>query len=187
MARATRIMAVVGILGIGAAACGSGSPSSSSSPSTASQGTTSTVRGSTGSTLNPSPSSSQPANPALVDAITKLYTAEAVAKATYNNVVLAYGEVGPFATIAQAEGTHLTTLAGVAKNHGVTLPSGPFTGAPAPAGYTTACQLGVTTEQNMIALYNQYIPQVTSYADATTALKNLLAAEDNHLTAFQRC
>jgi hypothetical protein len=185
MARVTRFMAVVGTLSLGAAACGSAA--SSSSPSTASQGTTSTVRGSTGSTLNPSPSSSQPADAALIAAIDKLYTAEAVAKATYNNVVLAYGEVGPFASIAQAEGTHMTTLAGVAKNHGVTLPTGPFTGTPAPAGYTTACQLGVTAEQNMIALYNQYIPQVTSYADATTAFKNLVAAEANHLTAFQRC
>ncbi len=184
MARTSSIMAVLGVMSLGAAACGSSAPSSSPSSSL---GTTSTVRGATGSTLNPSPSSTLPSDAQLAEAIGKLYGAEANARATYNNVVLAYGEVGPFAAVANAEQTHMTTLAGVAKNHGVTLPAGPFTGTAAPSGYTTACQLGITTEQNIIALYNQYIPQVTGYTDATAVFKNLLAASQNHLTAFQRC
>ncbi len=180
MARVTRIIAALGVLGGGTAACGSAAPSSSG-------GTPSTVPGTTGSTLNHSPVSTMASSPVLAEAIDKLYSAEAGAKATYNNIVLAYGEVGPFATIANAEQKHMATLAQVATNHGITLPGETFTGSAAPSGYTTACQLGSTTEQTIIALYNQYIPQVTSYKDATTAFQSLLEASQNHLTAFQRC
>ena len=185
MARVSRILVALGVLSLGTAACGP--TSSSSSFPFSSVGTTSTVGGFTGSTLNPSPSSTMSSSPALFEALGKLYSAEADARATYNNIVLAYGEVDPFATIANAEQKHMATLAQVATNHGITLPAETFTGSAAPSGYTTACQLGSTTEQTIIALYNQYIPQVTSYKDATTAFQSLLEASQNHLTAFQRC
>ena len=124
----------------------------------------------------------------VATSLTTAITAEQQAKATYDNVIARFGPVRPFTTVRSAEVDHIDTLQGLAQRYGVTLPAGPFNGAPSPATLTEACQLGVTTEQQIVSTYSQLITQVAGYADLTQAFSNLQAASrDNHLPAFQRC
>ncbi len=107
---------------------------------------------------------------------------------TYTNVVAVFGASGPFANVAQAEQEHAQTIQQLAAAHGVALPTGNFPGANAPATLSAACQLGVTTEQNIIAFYKGILPIVSGYNDLTKAFDNLLSAsETSHLPAFQHC
>jgi len=121
-------------------------------------------------------------------ALTTALTKEHDAKATYDNMVARLGDVGPFANVSGAESQHITTLEGLATDHAVSLPSGPFTGQASPDTRAAACQLGVSIEQGIISMYAQLLPQVSSYPDLTNAFTNLRsAAQDNQLPAFQHC
>ncbi|HVC71367.1 MAG TPA: hypothetical protein VNC61_14020 [Acidimicrobiales bacterium] len=121
---------------------------------------------------------------ALTTALTKVHAA----KASYENVLTRLGDVGPFPNAYSAESQHITTLEGLATNHDVSLPSGPFTGQASPDTKTAACQLGVSIEQGIISMYDQLLPQVSSYPDLTNAFTNLRSAsQDNQLPAFQHC
>ena len=156
---------------------------SASSPPGPTPGSSVTTGSTTGSTTG-----APTASTTVVASLGTAYTAEQQAKATYDNVIARFGPVRPFTTVRSAEVDHIDTLQGLAQRYGVTLPAGPFNGAPSPATLTEACQLGVTTEQQIVSTYSQLITQVAGYADLTQAFSNLQAASrDNHLPAFQRC
>lgn len=185
----TRIVAGLAVVALSAAACSSTS-SGSGTTSTARQGTGPTATSGPGSTATPSstPATSVPATSPVATALTEALTAEHQAETTYANIVAALGSVTPFTTVRDAEAQHVTTLEALAAHYGVTPPAGPFTGQASPTTRTAACQLGVTVETSMVALYDKLVPQVSGYADVTTALDNLRTAEEtNHLPAFQRC
>ncbi len=87
----------------------------------------------------------------------------------------------------EAEQQHVSTLTGLFGRYGMTLPA-MGTGQTSPSTRTTACQLGVAVEQQVIVLYNMQLPNVSAYPDVTAAFKNLEAAsQDDHLPAFQHC
>jgi len=103
-------------------------------------------------------------------------------------VVAALGDRGPFANVSSGEFQHIATLESLARDHSVTLPSGPFAGQASPSALTAACQLGVTIEQEIIAMYGRLLPEVTSSASLVQAFENLRSnSEYNHLPAFQHC
>ncbi len=68
-------------------------------------------------------------------------------------MIARFGPVRPFTTVRNAEADHIDTLQGLAQRYGVTLPTGSFNGAPSPATLMEACQLGVTTEQQIVSTY----------------------------------
>ncbi|MGA9774499.1 MAG: hypothetical protein WBU92_01095 [Candidatus Dormiibacterota bacterium] len=107
--------------------------------------------------------------------------------ATYQNVVKALGNVGPFSNVITAEQQHVATIKTLLTSYGLEVPSA-ASGQSAPATLTAACTLGQTTEQNLVAMYDDQAPAVSAYADVVRAFANLKEASlDSHLPAFQQC
>ena len=154
--------------------CGSGT-GGTAAPTTAAPTTTAPAS---------SPSTTISAGSALAGAS----TAEQDARAAYEAVIAKFGDVEPFSTVSEEESRHIATLASLAARHGVALPSGPITATTPPSTLEGACQLGVRTEEHLVAVYTELIPQVSAYPDLTQAFGNLqAAARDRHLPAFERC
>jgi hypothetical protein len=177
------LVPLVGMLLFGSACTGAhtGAPAASTAPGSTAPVSTGPV-GTGGSGTGTAPTVTVPA--ALVTA----WTAEHEAKASYDNVVVRLGERGPFANVSAAESQHIATLAALARVHSVALPSGPFVGQVAPATLAAACQMGVTLEQEMIAMYGRLQGEVVSAPDLVQAFGNLRAnSEANHLPAFLHC
>ncbi len=125
---------------------------------------------------------------AVASALTTALDAEHQAKATYDNVVAALGDRGPFANVSTGESKHITTLESLAQKYSVPLPAGPFTGQPSPATLTAACQLGASIEAGIIATYDRLLPQVASSPSLVQAFGNLRStSQTEHLPAFQHC
>lgn len=184
----TAALAVVvgGVVG-GLVATSGTTPTSSSAPSVSTTAPPGTTTAPTASTTAPG-GATTPASGAVTAALGTAMTTEGQAKATYDNVIAQFGAVAPFSTVSSAEAQHIDTLQALAQRYGVTLPAGPFTGQPAPTTFTAACQLGVTTEEQVISTYDQLLTQVSGYSDLTQAFSNLqAAARDNHLPAFEHC
>lgn len=185
----TAALAVVvgGVVG-GLVATSGTTPTSSSAPSVSTTAPPGTTTAPTASTTAPTASTTAPVSGAVATALGTAMTTEGQAKATYDNVIAQFGAVAPFSTVSSAEAQHMDTLQALAQRYGVTLPTGPFTGQPAPTTFTAACQLGVTTEQQVVSTYGQLLTQVSEHRDVTQAFSNLqAAAHDNHLPAFEHC
>jgi len=72
--------------------------------------------------------------------------------------------------------------------HGIAVPASTTTGAVAPATRTLSCQLGVTLETGLIAMYQNGITLAKSHPDVVRAFNNLLdASQSDHLPAFLLC
>jgi len=124
----------------------------------------------------------------VASALTTALETEHQAKATYDNVVAALGDRGPFANVSAGEAKHIATLEYLAQKYSVPLPAGPFTGQPSPTTLTAACRLGVTVEQGVIATYDRLLPQVASEPSLVQAFGTLRStSQTDHLPAFQHC
>ena len=129
-----------------------------------------------------------PPSSALSSALTEVLAQERYALVTYQNVVAKLGNYRPFTNIITSEKQHVATVSALMTLHNVPVPSAPGTGAASPATPSAACQLGVTTETAIIALYQKDIPLVKAYPDVVQAFTNLLdASQYGHLPAFLRC
>lgn len=180
-----RIVAIVAgaALACSLAACGS-SVTPSSAPRNGTGGATSTsTTGSQGTSTVPG---SAPA--ALSAALVEASDTEHSALATYEAIIGVLGSITPFASVASAEQQHVDAVNQVAGRYGVTLPTAAGSAPAPPATKTAACQLGVTTEQHVISVYDTLIPQVGAYPDVVNVFTTLrAAAEENHLPAFEHC
>lgn len=175
------MLAAVSLL---AAACGQGGGTSGSGTAASS---TSAAASATGSASAP-PTAGSGTSAQLAVVLGRALEEEQHALATYQNVVRSLGDVPPFNQVVASEAQHLAALEGVARAHGVPLPTATPTGAPAPATLVQACQMGVAAEKADIALYDELLPQVSAHPDVTLVFRNLRAASQNsHLPAFERC
>ncbi|HID45770.1 MAG TPA: DUF2202 domain-containing protein [Chromatiaceae bacterium] len=110
------------------------------------------------------------------------------ARATYQAVLDAYGNIAPFSMIEQAERRHITALASLFQQYGMAVPADRWTGNVAPPpSVLDACQAGVDAE---IANYQMYDRLLQSVQDPQvrfvfTNLRN--ASAFHHLPAFQAC
>jgi hypothetical protein len=158
---------------------------------TGSQSATGPATSPTAPTSSTTSATTSAVTPTVATVAVALSTASAVeeqAKASYDAVVAQFGDVRPFSAISDAEGQHIVTLSKLAVRYGVSLPSEQYSGETSPATLAEACQMGVRTEQNIVAMYTQLLSEVSSYADLTQAFSNLQsAARDDHLPAFERC
>ncbi len=153
------LFVALGLTSLGAAACSSGSSTGTNSPTTVS-GPTSTPSTSS----NPSaPSTASPSSVTttvgLASALDTAYQAESGALATYRNVVSTLGQVGPFPNNVSAEEQHVSALTAILSRYTITAPTA-GAGQASPSTLTAACQLGVTTEQNIISMYNDQLPKL---------------------------
>jgi hypothetical protein len=154
------------------------------------------VSESTGDALPPAATGSSSAVPDtptgtatdLDEVLLRALTQEHQAKATYDNIVTALGDVAPFSAVAPAQAQHIAELEEVARPHAVDVAGITPTASPTPATLTEACRTGVATEQATVALYDELLPQVAAYPDVEYVFTNLRSAsQDNHLPAFERC
>jgi len=136
----------------------------------------------------PIPVSTVPATTALTTALTNALTQERYALATYKNNIAKFGAVTPFKNIITSEEQHVSTITGLMTAHGVTVPASTTTGAVAPATRVAACQLGVTVETAIIAMYQNGLTLAKDFPDAVRVFSNLLdVSQSSHLLAFLRC
>lgn len=139
-------------------------------------------------TPTPIPISTVPATTSLTTALTNALNQERYALATYNHVVAKLGATAPFSNIIPSEVQHVAVITALMSNHGLAVPTSTVTGAVAPATRTAACQLGVTVETTIIAMYQNGITLAKDFPDVVRAFSNLLdASQSSHLPAFVRC
>ncbi len=132
--------------------------------------------------------STVPASTNVTTALNNALAQERYALATYKNVVARLGAYAPFTNIIASEAQHVATVTALMTAHGVTVPVSTVTGSASPATRAAACQLGVTTETNVIAMYHSGITLAKNFPDVVRAFSNLLdASQYGHLPAFLRC
>ncbi len=190
------LLGAVALLG---AACGSspsGSPNGGSNSATTAPGgnnpgngsgpKATTGGGSSSTSSTPSSTSVAPTS-TLADALTTAYKTETGALATYQNVISTLGSVKPFANVVSSEQQHVATLTNLMAEYGVSLPQA-SAGQSSPSTLSLACDLGVSTEQHVIAMYDAAMEKVTDYADVSHAFATMRSTSaENHLPAFQHC
>lgn len=110
------------------------------------------------------------------------------ARATYESVLGAYGNVAPFNRIEQAEQRHIAALASLFPQYGMAVPADRWTGnVQPPSSLLEACELGVAAE---IANYQMYDDLLQGIEDPQVrfVFNNVRdASVSHHLPAFQSC
>ncbi len=120
---------------------------------------------------------------ALVD----FWTDEHKALATYQAVMAQFGEVQPFASIANAERSHIAALENVFARYGVAVPEIPTFDAPSFDTLDEACAAAAQAEIDNAALYED-LTAVFTQPDILRVMDNLSRASLNqHLSAFEQC
>lgn len=152
-----------------------------------------------GSATRPAEQSPQESSPtlgaalALDDATEEALLAalddERRAEALYLAVMERFGEVRPFSNIVVAEERHQTLLLPLLEKYGVPVPPNPYgpLQMDTPDTLAGACQLGVQSEIENIAMYDRLLPAVQE-DDIRSAFELLRrASAERHLPAFERC
>jgi len=127
------------------------------------------------------------AGEALLDALTGP-EGEYAAYASYAAVLEAYGDVEPYATIAEAELRHIEALQRLLDKYSIDYPeTNPHLGAiEAPVDLGSAAQAWAEGEVANVDLYDELLAAVTEYPDITQVFLNLQSAsQDAHLPAFE--
>ena len=121
----------------------------------------------------------------LADMLTYAIQDEYLARAEYDLILGAYGNVRPFANIVHAEETHIAALLPLFDAYGITAPIDEGESKTASvASLTAAYQAGVNAEVNNIAMYETFLDQ-TLPDNVRTVFESLMRASENHLRAFQ--
>jgi hypothetical protein len=122
----------------------------------------------------------------LAEALQEEYKAET----TYRHVLAAFGPVGPFARIADAETQHVQALLGLFARREWTAPESLWTLDKVPTfdSIAAACAGGVEVEIEDGALYEGYLSRDDLPSDVVNVFTHLQAASlENHLPAFELC
>jgi len=111
------------------------------------------------------------------------------ARATYQAVLDAFGDVRPFVNIVESEGRHIQALKRQCEQHGIAVPSDKWAGrVSAPESLKRACEDAMKAERENAALYEKLIEAAREYPDVQDTFRSLQAAsQERHLPAFERC
>jgi len=121
----------------------------------------------------------------LADMLTYAIQDEYVAYAEYALIIRDFGSVRPFASIINAEQTHINALLPLFAEFGVAAPSDSSAEHTlATSNLTEAYQAGVSAEVTNIAMYDLFLEQDLP-AEVRAVFESLLRASENHLRAFQ--
>ena len=108
--------------------------------------------------------------------------------ATYNQVILDFGEVRPFINIRAAEARHTEALLTLFARYGLRVPENTWVGrVDRYESLQDACEASAEAERENSEMYERLL-KMTQRSDILTVLRNLQAAsQERHLPAFQRC
>ncbi len=110
---------------------------------------------------------------------------EVNAEAAYQAILSAFGsELRPFSAIVKAEQTHQALLLPLMEKYSIAKPAP--SPATAPATFEEALQVGITAEEENIAMYQAFLAQGNLPEDVKAVFLRLDAASQNHLAAFTR-
>lgn len=136
-----------------------------------------------------SPVSSSALNVQTQKALISALEDERRAEATYQAVLLKFPGARPFVNIIEAEKQHQSFLLPLFAKYRVPVPINEFDPAKitVPETLIEACKVGVTAENENIALYDGFFEFVKEpdIREVFTLLQR--ASKDNHLPAFTRC
>jgi rubrerythrin len=130
---------------------------------------------------------------ATLDADTLAAMSEALddeykARATYQAVISAFGEIRPFINIVEAEQRHAEALLALYRRFGATPPEDQWAGeVEPPESIAKACSDAIEGEIENARMYERLLGQVRNSAVREVLLRLQAASQDNHLPAFQRC
>ena len=111
---------------------------------------------------------------------------EYLARQEYEMIMDAYGQQRPFSNIIQAEETHIALLKEIYQTYGYEIPEDNAAAyAVLPDSIDEAIVLGVTAEENNIAMYNLFLEQELP-DDIKAVFVELRDASENHLAAFEK-
>lgn len=112
---------------------------------------------------------------------------EYIARATYQAVLKKSASVKPFASIVQAESTHIDLLKPLFQSRNLQVPADHAMGTiDAPPTFQEALNTGVQAEVENIAMYERFLNQPGLPDDVRDVFNKLKNASTNHLDAFQR-
>jgi hypothetical protein len=113
---------------------------------------------------------------------------EYLALATYDQVIVDFGEVQPFSNIREAERRHIEALSEVFTRYGLSIPENPWLGkVERYASLQAACEAAITSEIANGIMYDKLLI-ASSRPDIITVFRNLRdASQQRHLPAFKRC
>jgi hypothetical protein len=108
--------------------------------------------------------------------------------ATYDQVIVDFGEVPPFSNIREAEARHIEALCMLFARYRLTVPENPWPGKVGRyASLQTACEAGIAAEIANSEMYDRLLG-ATLRPDILVVLRNLQeASQQRHLPAFRRC
>ena len=123
-----------------------------------------------------------------VEALRMALDDEYKAWSVYDQVLVDFGPVWPFASIQQAEEAHIAALVRLFDRYGLAVPENPWPGSvPTYETVTDACAGGVQAEIDNAALYDQLFSMVDN-PDIVRVFTNLQQASlTKHLPAFEQC
>ncbi len=106
----------------------------------------------------------------------------------YSKIIETFGYVQPFVNIKEAEAIHYAALVPLLQKYNVPVPLNDWANKiEVPKTYVECCELGVASEINNIAMYDNLL-MYTKEEDVRDVLFKLQAASyNNHLPAFRRC
>lgn len=108
--------------------------------------------------------------------------------ATYDQVIVDFGEVRPFTNIRAAESRHIEALQALFARYGLAVPANPWPGkVERYASLQAACAAGVAAEIANGEMYARLLSS-TRRPDILRVFQRLKeASQQRHLPAFQRC
>ncbi len=106
---------------------------------------------------------------------------------TYTKIIEKFGAIAPFINIKEAEAVHYSALIPLLQKYNVQVPINDWAEKiKVPNTYIECCELGVASEINNIAMYDNLIAN-TKEDDVKDILYKLQAASyNNHLSAFRK-
>lgn len=127
-------------------------------------------------------------DPATQAAMDEALDDEYKARATYLEVIEAFGPVRPFVNIVESEGRHISALLSLYSKFGLTPPDDPWAGnVAAPSSLADACRAAVKGEIENAEMYERLLAGVDETAVRQVLQRLQAASRDNHLPAFRRC
>jgi hypothetical protein len=111
---------------------------------------------------------------------------EYLARAQYESIIKALGNVQPFSNIIRAESMHISELQPLFAPYGASLPEDESQKyITSPADLTEAAKTGVQAEESNIAMYELFLRQQLP-SDVRAVFEMLKNASERHKTSFQR-
>ncbi len=112
---------------------------------------------------------------------------EYLAKAEYEAILAAYGDIRPFNNILRADESHIDLLLPLFESYGFIIPEDASAESVVlPDSMTSAIATGIEAEKATIAMYEAFLAQTDVPEDARVVFQYLLEASQRHLVSLQK-